>query len=98
MGAQVEVGLLVKWTPGSEIVRRSVPLRPDHPGIVVGVGPRHVLVDWLRRRHTLAEQSAFDAEWLTPIDRPEFERLARRVHEMDVAEGGDPAEDERFRF
>jgi hypothetical protein len=92
----VEVGELVKWTPDHEIVRNAVPLRPEHPGIVVNVGPRHVLVDWFRRRHTRAEQSAFDAEWLTPIDLAEFERLAWRVHEQDVAEGGDQAGDERF--
>jgi hypothetical protein len=93
---QIEVGLLVKWTPTSETVRKSVPLRPDHPGIVVDVGPRHVLVDWVRRRHTLAEQSTFESEWLTLIDRTEFDRLAQRVQELDVGEGGDPAVDERF--
>ncbi|OZM79651.1 hypothetical protein [Pseudonocardia sp. MH-G8] len=97
MGEQVEVGVLVKWTPDSEIVRKAVPLRPDHPGIVVDVGPRHVLVDWVRRQHTPAEQGVFESEWLTLIDLAEFERLARRVHELDVAEGGDLAVDERFR-
>lgn len=96
MSDRVEVGLLVKWAPSSETVRKSVPLRPDHPGIVVDVGPRHVLVDWFRRRHTLAEQSVFESRWLAVIDRDEFERLARHVHDLDVAEGGDPAADERF--
>lgn len=96
MTGQLEVGLLVRWTPDREVLRMSVPLRPDHPGIVVGVGPRHVLVDWFRRRHTLAEQSVFEADWLTLIDLAEFESLAQRVHEQDVAEGGDPAVDERF--
>jgi hypothetical protein len=96
MGDRVEAGLLVKWTPSSETVRQSVPLRPDHPGIVVDVGPRHVLVDWFRRRHTLAEQSVFESRWLTLIDRDEFERLAQHVHDLDVAEGGDPGRDERF--
>jgi hypothetical protein len=52
MSDRIEVGLLVKWTPTSDIVRRSVPLHPDHPGIVVSIGPRHVLVDWVGRRHT----------------------------------------------
>jgi hypothetical protein len=92
----VSEGLLVKWTPDSEIVRKSVPLRLDHPGVVVDVGPRHVLVDWFRRRHTLAEQSAFEPEWLTLIDRAEFELLAQHVQDLDVADGGDPAVDERF--
>jgi hypothetical protein len=96
MSDRIEVGLLVRWTPTSDIVRRSVPLRPGHPGIVVAGGPRHVLVDWVRRRHTLAEQSVFEAEWLTLIDRVEFDRLAGHVHEQNVAEGGDPAIDERF--
>jgi hypothetical protein len=96
MSDRVEVGLLVKWTPTSETVRKSVPLRPDHPGIVVDVGPRHVLVDWFRRRQTLAEQSAFESEWLTLIDRAEFDRLAQHVHDLDVSEGGDPGVDERF--
>ncbi|MHA6630922.1 hypothetical protein ACU61A_36245 [Pseudonocardia sichuanensis] len=97
MSDWVEVGVLVKWTPDNEIVRKSVPLRPDHPGIVVGCGPRHILVDWVRRRHTRAEQSVFEADWLTLIDQAEFERLARIVHELDVADGGDPRMDERFK-
>ncbi|MHA6630912.1 hypothetical protein ACU61A_36195 [Pseudonocardia sichuanensis] len=96
MSERIEVGLLVKWTPDNDIVRKAVPLRPEHPGVVVDVGPRHILVDWVRRRHTRAEQGVFESEWLTLIDLAEFERLARRVHELDVAEGGDPAEDERF--
>jgi hypothetical protein len=89
-------GVLVKWSPPRESLRSAVPLRRDHPGVVISVGPRHVLVDWVRRRHTLAEQSVFESEWLTVIDRAEFDELAEIVQEMDVADGGDPAVDERF--
>lgn len=89
-------GVLVKWAPPRESLRNAVPLRRDHPGMVISVGPRHVLVDWVRRRHTLAEQGVFESEWLTVIDRAEFDELAQQVHELDLAEGGDPALDERF--
>lgn len=64
--------------------------------MVISVGPRHILVDWVRRQHTLAEQSVFEPEWLTIIERVEFDRLAQEVHELDVADGGDSAVDERF--
>lgn len=89
-------GALVKWTPPREGLRTAVPLRHDHPGMVISVGPRHILVDWVRRRRTLAEESVYESEWLTVIERPEFDQLARQVHELDIAEGGDPAVDERF--
>jgi hypothetical protein len=89
-------GTLVKWAPPRERLRKAVPLRPEHPGMVISVGPRHILVTWVRRRHTLAEQSVFEPEWLTVIDRAEFDRLTQWVHELDVAEGGDPAVDDRF--
>jgi|SRR3979490_3021233 hypothetical protein len=96
MSDSVEEGQLVKWAPPTEDIRAAVPLRPDHPGIVVSVGPRHVLVNWARRRHTSAEQGTFEPEWLTVIDRTEFDELVRRVHDLDVSEGGDPAVDPRF--
>jgi hypothetical protein len=89
-------GTLVRWSPPWKSLEDAVPLRRDHPGMVISVGPRHILVDWVRRQHTMAENSVYEAEWLTVIDRAEFDRLAREVHELDVAEGGDPAFDDRF--
>ena len=96
MDDQLAEGALVRWTPPRESLRTSVPLRQNHPGMVISVGPRHILVDWVRRQHTLAEQSVFEPEWLTVIERSEFDKLAQEVHVLDVAEGGDPALDERF--
>ena len=83
----VEQGDLVRWAPPTESIRRSVPLRDDHPGVAVSVSPRHVLVDWVDRRDSLAQQSAFAPEWLVVIGEKEFDQLSRRIPELDAEEG-----------
>lgn len=88
MNSVVEQGNLVRWAPPTENIRRSVPLRDSHPGVAVSVSPRHVLVDWVNRRDSLAQQSAFAPDWLVVISEEEFEELSRRVSELDAEESG----------
>ncbi|BBG03993.1 MULTISPECIES: hypothetical protein [Pseudonocardia] len=83
-------GQLVKFTPGRP---NPAPLHPDHPGVISDVLPGvfgYVMVSWVDREGTVGNQAVYEAAWVTPISRDEYDTLVAESRELDRQHGVPP--------
>jgi len=57
----------------------AVPLRPEHPGVVLSSGEKHVDVRWVDKQGWWVDEGVFDPRWLEIVSQERYDEQVEKL-------------------